>query len=249
MTLKPVRRTPELTASMVDPAETPELQAVVARIRACRICAVRRPASRCRMSRGRPVLWPSSTAKMSLPARRQAPRCICPACPSPMRPANRLRLAGVSSEEFYSRRWSRPHPPMGFCFPGQDARNRICRRAANARRPGARRTAGGHAADRAGAGHRHLCAGLAHRLDRPLAHGYGEGLAGVFERGQAPEILPLAPSGCTGWIKRNPWFEMDLLPLLRTEIREQDRCGDAQRNVQATANSEEFRSCIGKQRQ
>ncbi|TIT47838.1 MAG: uracil-DNA glycosylase family protein, partial [Mesorhizobium sp.] len=23
----------------------------------------------------------------------------------------------------------------------------------------------------------------------------------------------------TGWLKQNPWFEMDLLPFLRSEIR------------------------------
>jgi len=36
-----------------------------------------------------------------------------------------------------------------------------------------------------------------------------------------PRVLPLPhPSWRnTGWLKRNPWFEMDLLPFLRSEIR------------------------------
>ncbi|TIT29276.1 MAG: uracil-DNA glycosylase family protein, partial [Mesorhizobium sp.] len=36
-----------------------------------------------------------------------------------------------------------------------------------------------------------------------------------------PKVLPLPhPSWRnTGWLKRNPWFEMDLLPFLRSEIR------------------------------
>jgi uracil-DNA glycosylase len=35
------------------------------------------------------------------------------------------------------------------------------------------------------------------------------------------KVLPLPhPSWRnTGWLKRNPWFETDLLPFLRTEIR------------------------------
>ncbi len=43
----------------------------------------------------------------------------------------------------------------------------------------------------------------------------------VFEAGTSPKVIPLPhPSWRnTGWLKRNPWFEMELLPVLKVEIR------------------------------
>ncbi|RUX10687.1 uracil-DNA glycosylase family protein, partial [Mesorhizobium sp. M7A.F.Ca.CA.002.14.1.2] len=43
----------------------------------------------------------------------------------------------------------------------------------------------------------------------------------IWENSIGPKVLPLPhPSWRnTGWLKKNPWFEMDLLPFLRSEIR------------------------------
>ncbi|TIS84290.1 MAG: uracil-DNA glycosylase family protein, partial [Mesorhizobium sp.] len=43
----------------------------------------------------------------------------------------------------------------------------------------------------------------------------------IWENSVGPKVLPLPhPSWRnTGWLKQNPWFEMDLLPFLRSEIR------------------------------
>jgi uracil-DNA glycosylase len=43
----------------------------------------------------------------------------------------------------------------------------------------------------------------------------------IWSAPSSPKALPLPhPSWRnTGWLKRNPWFEMDLLPFLRAEIR------------------------------
>ncbi|TIW86795.1 MAG: uracil-DNA glycosylase family protein, partial [Mesorhizobium sp.] len=43
----------------------------------------------------------------------------------------------------------------------------------------------------------------------------------VWDTPASPKVLPLPhPSWRnTGWLKKNPWFEMDLLPFLRSEIR------------------------------
>jgi uracil-DNA glycosylase len=43
----------------------------------------------------------------------------------------------------------------------------------------------------------------------------------IYEASGAPHVLPLPhPSWRnTGWLKKNPWFEMELLPFLRSEIR------------------------------
>ncbi len=42
----------------------------------------------------------------------------------------------------------------------------------------------------------------------------------IFEHGQGRRFLPLPhPSWRnTGWLKRNPWFEQDVLPVLRREV-------------------------------
>ena len=47
----------------------------------------------------------------------------------------------------------------------------------------------------------------------------------------APRVIALPhPSWRnTGWLKQNPWFETDLLPFLRTEIR--DRIDAVLRNA------------------
>jgi uracil-DNA glycosylase len=43
----------------------------------------------------------------------------------------------------------------------------------------------------------------------------------IFEASPAPRILPLPhPSWRnTGWLRRNPWFEAELVPKLRREVR------------------------------
>lgn len=43
----------------------------------------------------------------------------------------------------------------------------------------------------------------------------------VWDAPVTPKVLPLPhPSWRnTGWLKKNPWFEVDLLPFLRSEIR------------------------------
>ena len=47
----------------------------------------------------------------------------------------------------------------------------------------------------------------------------------IYDAPTRPRVLPLPhPSWRnTGWLKQNPWFETDLLPFLRTEIRSSDR--------------------------
>jgi len=49
----------------------------------------------------------------------------------------------------------------------------------------------------------------------------------IFVAPIRPVVLPLPhPSWRnTGWLKRNPWFEMDLLPFLKTEIRRRKLTG------------------------
>jgi uracil-DNA glycosylase len=137
---------------------------------------------------------------------------------------DRLRdWMGVSREVFYDEA-KIAIVPMGFCFPGHDAAKgdlpprSECREAWHDELFAAMpqittilaigRFAQGYHFARAG---------------RPLPKGIG---AGETVRrwkdfaGQAPRIIALPhPSWRNnGWIKRNPWFEQDLLPALRAEI-------------------------------
>jgi uracil-DNA glycosylase len=135
---------------------------------------------------------------------------------------DRLReWMGVSPQEFYDE--SRVAIiPMGFCFPGQDEN-------------------GGDLPPRA------ECAKLWHKslfdrlpqLELVLAVGsysqawhlgseMGANLQATMldwrqhlRRKRQPRILPLPhPSWRNnGWLRRNPWFEEELLPVLRREVR------------------------------
>ncbi|TIV08170.1 MAG: uracil-DNA glycosylase family protein, partial [Mesorhizobium sp.] len=135
---------------------------------------------------------------------------------------DRLRnWLGVSSEDFYDTT-KFAIVPMGFCFPGQDAK-------------------GGDLPPRreCAAAWRAPLMALMPRIDLVLtigsyAQSWHMGAARrpsltetvmdwrtIWDVPSNPKVLPLPhPSWRnTGWLKRNPWFEMDLLPFLRSEIR------------------------------
>jgi uracil-DNA glycosylase len=135
----------------------------------------------------------------------------------PFRDASGERLRewmGVTEDEFYDR--SRVAiVPMGFCFPGYDAAGSdilppaICaqtwRREALSVLPDLRTT---------------LLVGGA-------AQAWHMGRGGVTERvrnwrDHAPETfaLPHPSWRNTAWLNRNPWFAEEVLPALRTRVRE-----------------------------
>jgi uracil-DNA glycosylase len=129
---------------------------------------------------------------------------------------DRLRdWMGVDEATFYDR--SRVAIlPMAFCFPGYDARG--CGPAAAAY---LRRDLAGRAPWQLGGIRLTLLIGT-------YAQGWHlGGRASVTDRvaawrDHAPDIIPLPhPSWRnTAWLKRNPWFEAELLPVLRARVRE-----------------------------
>ncbi|WP_378950579.1 uracil-DNA glycosylase family protein [Mesorhizobium sp. ANAO-SY3R2] len=198
-----------------------ELDRLVAEIRACRIC-VEHPAGRPLPHEPRPVVTASSTARILIAGQAPGTKVHLSGAPFTDASGDRLRdWLGVSSATFYD-----PAKfaivPMGFCFPGQDAKGgdlpprRECAPAWRAR----------------------LLA-LMPQVDLVLAVGQyaqqwhmGPSRAGtltetvadwraVWDRCSSPHVLPLPhPSWRnTGWIKRNPWFETELLPFLKVEIQ------------------------------
>lgn len=198
-----------------------ELENFAARVRACRIC-VENPIGRPLPHEPRPVLRPSSSARILIASQAPGTKVHMSGMPFTDASGDRLRnWLGVSSEEFYDTT-KFAIVPMGFCFPGQDAK-------------------GGDLPPRrecASAWRAPLMALMPH-IDLVLtigsyAQSWHMGAARrpsltetvkdwrtIWDAPSNPKVLPLPhPSWRnTGWLKRNPWFEMDLLPFLRSEIR------------------------------
>ena len=198
-----------------------DLDALAGRVRACRIC-VETPRGRPLPQEPRPVIQVSSSARILIAS--QAPGTKVHVSGRPFTDASGDRLRswlGVTSEEFYDAE-KFAIVPMGFCFPGQGAK-------------------GGDLPPRrecAPAWRAPLMAAMP-QIDLVLTIGIyaqewhmGEKRHGSLSEtvanwrstwaGQAlPRVLPLPhPSWRnTAWLKRNRWFETELLPFLKTEIR------------------------------
>lgn len=200
-----------------------DLETCAARIRSCRLCRDK-PGPARMPHEPRPVLRPSATARLLVAGQAPGVRVHASGVPYTDPSGDRLRAwMGVSREIFYDE--SRVAiVPMGFCFPGLDAA-----KADLPPRPECRRTwhdglfalmpqiklilaIGRYAQDY------HFA-----RLGRPLSKGLS--LADVVGAWQShandrPRLIALPhPSWRNNaWIKRNPWFEADVLPMLRAEV-------------------------------
>lgn len=184
-------------------------------IRACARCGDRFAKTQTAHS-PRPVAWFRSSARLLIAGQAPGARVHTSGVPFDDPSGDRLRdWLGVTSNQFYDK--SRiAIVPMGFCFPGYDEKGSDL--------PPPK-----------------LCADL--WRDRVLKHlpniqltllvgGYAQkwhlgGTNGVTSRVEgwrdhAHDVFPLPhPSWRnTGWLRKNPWFETDLLPGLRQRVRE-----------------------------
>lgn len=197
-----------------------DLDALASRIRACRIC-VESPAGRPFPHEPRPVVVPSSTARILIAGQAPGTRVQASGIPFDDASGDRLRdWLGVSRSEFYD-----PSlfaiAPMGFCFPGQDANGsdlpprRECAPTWRGTLMAAMPQIEFVLAIGLYAQAWHLAPCRRRSLTATVA-GWRE----VVASGSRPQVLPLPhPSWRnTGWIRRNPWFETDLLEFLRGEI-------------------------------
>lgn len=200
---------------------SPELSRLTAKVRTCRIC-VEQPLGKPLPHEPRPVVVPSSTARILIASQAPGTKVHLSGVPFTDASGDRLRSwLGVTGDEFYDAE-KFAIVPMGFCFPGQDAK-------------------GGDLPPRrecAPAWREKLMA-LMPQIDLVLTIGiYAQSWhmgstrhpsltetvmnwRAIWQAPTATKVLPLPhPSWRnTGWLKRNLWFEMELLPFLRTEIR------------------------------
>nr|WP_194304090.1 uracil-DNA glycosylase family protein [Chthonobacter albigriseus] len=192
------------------------------RIAACRICRDD-PIGRPLPHEPRPVVRICATARLLIAGQAPGTRVHASGLPFDDRSGDRLRdWLGLDRDAFYDAARV-AILPMGFCFPGQDAKGgdlpprRECapawRSEAMATMPDLRLLllVGLHAQ------RWHLGPAALGSVDQTVA-----AWRTVLDAGGRPCVLPLPhPSWRnTGWLRRNPWFDRELLPELRKAVHE-----------------------------
>lgn len=184
-------------------------------IQACQLCAERFAATETAHA-PRPVVWFRRGARILVAGQAPGARVHASGRPFTDPSGDRLRdWMGIDEATFYDKT-KLAIVPMAFCFPGYDAKGsdrpppRICARTWRTQV-------------------------MQHLGDVPLLlliGGYAQSWhlgAGsrVTEtvaawRDHAPRAFPLPhPSWRnTGWIRKNPWFEAEVLPALRARVKE-----------------------------
>ena len=184
-----------------------DIEALLSQVRACRVCEAMLPLG------PRPILQMAPTARILIASQAPGSKAHASGIPFSDRSGDRLReWMGISLAEFYDAACV-AIVPMGLCYPGR-----------------------GQSGD---APPRPECAPL--WRDRLLttmpdirltllvgsyAQNYLLGPGALTERvreftAYLPDHFPLPhPSWrVTGWSRKNPWFEADVLPALRATIR------------------------------
>jgi len=182
-------------------------------VRACTECAAEftKTAS---AHNPRPVFWLSESARILIAGQAPGVRVHDSGRPFTDPSGDRLRdWMGVSEDQFYDRERV-AILPMAFCFPGYDANGsdlppprrcaQLWRAQSMALMPSIELTL--------------LVGGYAQKWHLPGAGSVTETVSNWREF--APGIFPLPhPSWRnTGWLKKHPWFETDLLPQLRARV-------------------------------
>jgi uracil-DNA glycosylase len=197
------------------------LDRLLCEIRACRVC-VEAPEGAPLAHEPRPVLRASATARLAVVGQAPGTRVNASGIPFSDPSGERLRdWMGVTPDEFYDAARV-AIIPMGFCYPGQDAGGADL----PPRRECAPRWRRRLFAELEQIELMLLVGGYAQRwhLGEAASRSVTDTVADwrrILERPGSPRVLPLPhPSWRNNaWLKANPWFEAELLPLLRREVR------------------------------
>lgn len=182
---------------------------------ACRLCAARFAATATAHA-PRPVVWFRTGARLLIAGQAPGARVHASGRPFTDRSGDRLRdWMGVSEAEFYALDRIAV-VPMAFCFPGYDSGGAdlppppIC--AATWRQ---------RVLDKLGRTRLTLLVGgaaIRWHLGQSDVTAAVADWRGAAARGIYP--LPHPSWRNSGWLKRNPWFEAELLPALRVTVRQ-----------------------------
>lgn len=182
-------------------------------IRACQLCAADFKKTETKHE-PRPVVWLSQSARILICGQAPGARVHESGRPFTDPSGERLRdWMGVTEDQFYDRA-KVAILPMAFCFPGYNDKGSDL--------PPPKRCAQ--------TWHKQAMAQMPQIGLTLLVGGYAQkwhiNTKNVTEtvkdwKSHGPDIIPLPhPSWRnTGWLKKNPWFEADLLPVLRAKIK------------------------------
>lgn len=184
-------------------------------IRACRLCTTRFAGTHTAHV-PRPVVWFSSGARLLIAG--QAPGMRVHASGKPFDDASGDRLRqwlGLDREVFYDMS-KLAIVPMAFCFPGYDAKGSDLPPPALCAQTWHDRVMQSLTGVRLSI----IIGGYAHRFHLGRRASVTETVRAWQD--MPSNILPLPhPSWRnTAWLKKNPWFEANLLPVLRARVQE-----------------------------
>lgn len=187
---------------------------LVQRITACRHCA-QQFAATATAHAPRPVVWFRPQARLLIAGQAPGMRVHHSGRPFDDASGDRLRdWLGLSRADFYD--MSRVAiVPMAFCFPGYDAKGSDLPPPAQCARQWHHQVM--TTLDQIQL--RVLVGAHAHRWHLGTRQPVSQTVAGW--RDHAPGVFPLPhPSWRnTAWLRKNPWFEADVLPVLRAAVR------------------------------
>jgi uracil-DNA glycosylase len=185
------------------------------RLKSCRICAEKFAAT-ATAHEPRPVAWFAPGARILVAGQAPGMKVHTSGKPFTDPSGDRLRdWMGVDEATFYDRDRI-AILPMAFCFPGYDAKGsdlpppKICaqtwRTPILETLPNIRLTL--------------LIGGYAQKWHLGTKTGVTDTVAAWRDHGPGVFPLPHPSWRNTGWLKKNPWFEAELLPVLRARIAE-----------------------------
>ena len=189
------------------------LGTIQAELASCKLCAGRFCATATAHS-PRPVVWFDATARILIAGQAPGARVHASGLPFDDASGERLRdWMGVVRTQFYDRSQV-AIVPMAFCFPGYDAKGSdlpppaVCAR-----------TWRSQVLAELGAVRLTLVIGgaaMAWHLGKAKVEDRVAGWRDTVGQGIFP--LPHPSWRNTGWLKRNPWFEAELVPELRVAV-------------------------------
>ena len=192
----------------------PDVYELQSAINNCQICADRFALTATRHS-PRPIVWFEPTAKILIAGQAPGMRVHKSRQPFSDPSGDRLRdWMGVTDDEFYDRS-SVAIVPMAFCFPGYDAKGSDLPPPSICAKTWHEKVMKGLSGIRL----RIFIGGHAHKWHLKSKVSVTETVAGWQSHDEGVFALPHPSWRNTGWIKRNPWFETELLPELRASVR------------------------------
>lgn len=184
-------------------------------IKTCRLCEARFAETQTRHA-PRPIVWFQPSARMLIAGQAPGMRVHKSGRPFDDPSGDRLRdWLGLDWDGFYDTTRV-AIVPMAFCFPGYDAKSsdlpppKICGETWHENVMG----------ELSSVQLRILVGGYAHKYHLGLRSSVTETVKSWRERVPDVFTLPHPSWRNTAWLKKNPWFETELLPVLQARVQE-----------------------------